>query len=1010
MATLQTNFNVAPYYDDFDPNKQYYRILFRPATAVQARELTQLQSILQNQISVFGSSIYQDGTIISGCGFTQYPNIPQVKFKDSNTTTLDFGVLTLNHSDLANANMLVSNTTGVRAVVFRAFNGAESAVNAGLADTNRAYIQYLTTGNNAGVQVSTFNTTSEQIDVYSPAQDYMGPLVAANKLGSIYTLSSNATVNALGVGYGIHLAQGQIYQKGFFLKTNPDNFIIREHVSNAVGIKVGFSTQEYIVQPSADPSLYDNSIGSVNYSAPGAHRLQLVPTAVYYDSSNTLVSVPTGFLPVLDFSGGPGTPVTSNPDPQLAAIGDIMAKRTFEESGDYVVTPFQIDVTSHESNNQLFYYGLTPGIAYVDGYRVELLSTKKVAVPRAITTDWQGNQKVTANFGNYIRLRNVAGTFDIGNLQEITFYSANQNILSLNNTMNNPLGNPVGKANIRAINYSTISSTQNYKGFPTGEMLAYIFNVRMNQGSSFAANAKSIFATGSTGGNFGAVWGDLVPNAITGQSEILEPTNGLLIYNTGLTGVKSLTSNTGVNVTNYIYRVTQTTAMTRSGGGAAANFTAPYDTYNYGLGALSVSNETAVNLMFAQDTESNPVLTPSSSPTINTHCVGSQGISSTTSNINFLDTSFNYSSLSSNAYMRAGAGVKLYYNNGSGVTNSIHTIVSINSANSMTVYPALTGIPVANTITISKWFKKGTYVDFSGSGNSIIMTSSTTCTANVSFDPLTGQSYSFNLQMPLSKASALPIQKVPNKGIYVAINCASHWAGSAGPWNLGLPDVYSISNIYVGSTFDIANPDKTGWFQLNPNQSDTAYNLSQLNLLPQYKGYINSSSRILVKLNSFTANVSTTKAGFFSIDSYPIDDANTANTQAIQTAQIPVYNSVSGLIYDLRNWIDFRPVFANTAVVTNVFSSATINPANNNSVFVTGGNPIAIEPNANFVYNVLYYLPRIDNLVINKDGTLDTKFGTPSLNPVPQSINTSGLKVATISVPPYPSLTFTEAQ
>ena len=47
---LTTDFNVDPYYDDYDESKEFYRILFRPGYAVQAREVTHLQTILQKQI------------------------------------------------------------------------------------------------------------------------------------------------------------------------------------------------------------------------------------------------------------------------------------------------------------------------------------------------------------------------------------------------------------------------------------------------------------------------------------------------------------------------------------------------------------------------------------------------------------------------------------------------------------------------------------------------------------------------------------------------------------------------------------------------------------------------------------------------------------------------------------------------------------------------------------------------------------------------------------------------
>ena len=54
----KTDLNVAPYYDDFKEDKNFHRVLFRPGFAVQARELTQLQSILQNQVERFGSHVF----------------------------------------------------------------------------------------------------------------------------------------------------------------------------------------------------------------------------------------------------------------------------------------------------------------------------------------------------------------------------------------------------------------------------------------------------------------------------------------------------------------------------------------------------------------------------------------------------------------------------------------------------------------------------------------------------------------------------------------------------------------------------------------------------------------------------------------------------------------------------------------------------------------------------------------------------------------------------------------
>ena len=57
---MALNFNIEPFYDDYSENKKFYRILFRPGYAVQARELNQVQSILQMQVERFGKHIFKE--------------------------------------------------------------------------------------------------------------------------------------------------------------------------------------------------------------------------------------------------------------------------------------------------------------------------------------------------------------------------------------------------------------------------------------------------------------------------------------------------------------------------------------------------------------------------------------------------------------------------------------------------------------------------------------------------------------------------------------------------------------------------------------------------------------------------------------------------------------------------------------------------------------------------------------------------------------------------------------
>ena len=79
---INTNLNQAPYFDDFDQENQYYRVLFKPGFAVQARELTQLQTTLQDQVEQFGDNIFKEGSIVKGCNFTELDDLQFVKLID----------------------------------------------------------------------------------------------------------------------------------------------------------------------------------------------------------------------------------------------------------------------------------------------------------------------------------------------------------------------------------------------------------------------------------------------------------------------------------------------------------------------------------------------------------------------------------------------------------------------------------------------------------------------------------------------------------------------------------------------------------------------------------------------------------------------------------------------------------------------------------------------------------------------------------------------------------------
>jgi len=166
---FKTELNKSPYFDDFDETKNFHKILFKPSVAVQARELTQIQTILQNQIERFGENILKTGTIVRGGNFVELNPLPYIKVKDLN---LAGDVFTITDYD---GYKLVGATTGITAFVVKPVSGLEGQ----LPDLNTFYINYLTTTDS---DEKVFSST-ENIYVYDTSETRVETVVAAGAIG-----------------------------------------------------------------------------------------------------------------------------------------------------------------------------------------------------------------------------------------------------------------------------------------------------------------------------------------------------------------------------------------------------------------------------------------------------------------------------------------------------------------------------------------------------------------------------------------------------------------------------------------------------------------------------------------------------------------------------------------------------------------------------------------------------------------------------------------------------------
>jgi len=951
------------YLDDFSESKRYYKILFRPSTAVQARELNQIQSILQNQISRLGDYSFKDGSIVDGVAPNPLTKLPFIRLNDTFTTNTS-QVVTVYDNDY-----LITNSANGTIAVKAYISYSKRGYKANYPDTNRWYLNYVQTGKDGSNNDINEFQSGDTLYVYNTTQTKSAALNAGYLLDTITAITTNATVNATGYGYGMSVGSGIIYQKGFFLTVNSQVIVVRDYDSNVNNYVVGFETTESITTENQDSSLYDNAIGSPNYNAPGAHRLKLTPTLV----AKLRTEVSNNFFAIAEFENANTITQKAGTDP-TAKLLDSMAQRTYDESGDYVVRPFFVDSEADTANSSAFYYRLSPGLAYVKGYPVEKISDVFVNSPRAVNTNIENNIGVTCNMGNYVVVDEVEGVFNNETLSQVTLYDTAQNSLSdIELASTGPSGSVVGYANIRGMQHF-----DGTKGFYNTQYALYIFNIRMSSGKSFATDVKSFYQT-TAGSGYAKADAVLESNVAI----LKDSTFAASVFPTGFGAVKTLVVNGAASTdSSFTFRQISSTTMASNGSAIFSLDTAATGgTERLGI---SVGNYTSSSIL-------NKFNIVTGAAAYSSNIAGSVSITSGSVNVTGTSTSFTTAIANGELLRVANSTATVYYQVNKTTNNTFMNLVSIPGA-------------TYATYNVAHYYPEGHHFN---------ITSINAIAGGISFNINTGLTLNSSLTVygsyPVTKSTAVQVKKDVNEGTFVKIDCSNNAATSVGPWDLGLTDVFNIKKIYVGTTYANTNTDGKDWFSIDNGQRDDLYDHAQISLKPQYLGKITGSSKMLIELDHFVANTSA-GVGFFTVDSYPIDDANTSNTTAITTAQIPTFQSNKGYV-DLRNAIDFRPVKYNTATVTTTIGSATVNPvASNTSFNITSTNQYIAEPDSTFTGDFEYYLPRYDIVTMDVAGKIIAKNGQSAVIPKVPYIENDVMPIAEVFVPPYPSLTVKEAE
>ena len=255
----QTNLNVAPYFDDFDAANDYHKVLFKPGFPVQARELTTLQSILQNQIEKFGQHFFSEGAkVIPGnTGYSQIYYCVQLE----NTYQ---GVPVAAYADQLVGTKITGQNSGVTAFVDSILLPEDSE-----RGNLTLYINYLTSSSsNNSTQIFSDGEPIVCNEVLSSGLLGNSIIAAGTPLAVTLETAAAATGSVFQIDNGVYFIRGN------FVNVNKESLVLDQYTTTP-SYRIGLLIDESIVTSDIDEQLNDNSQGFNNYAAPGADRLRI---------------------------------------------------------------------------------------------------------------------------------------------------------------------------------------------------------------------------------------------------------------------------------------------------------------------------------------------------------------------------------------------------------------------------------------------------------------------------------------------------------------------------------------------------------------------------------------------------------------------------------------------------------------------------------------------------------------------------------------------------------------
>jgi hypothetical protein len=443
---MSLNFNINPYYDDFDETKNYHRILFRPGYAVQARELTQLQTQIQDQINKFGKHVFVNGSVVLDGGRSFENDILSVKLDSS------FSGASVDYTKFTDT-IITGATSGTKAVV----KISEAAIGT---DPITLLVKIIS---------GTAFTASETITTNS----------AVATSAKIQTSSPFNSAIIFSVDNGVYFVDGK------FVYVEAQKIAVDKY-TNTSSKNIGFLVTESEVDSDADSTLLDGAQGTPNYAAPGANRYGVTLTLRAKDLATEL----DNFIEIARVVNG--DLVVNRDKTVYSEIGKELARRTFDESGDYTVKKWPIQILDHQSatpDATKFSVALDPGKGYIKGYEYETINQEFLTLDRARDTETATGVNVSLNYGNYLHVTQLFGVFNT-NASSSPYTS-----VELHNVVRASVSSSstrIGTARVRFIRWNSGTGAKIDDVYRM-----YLFNITMDTGTNFKDVESIIYSSGS---------------------------------------------------------------------------------------------------------------------------------------------------------------------------------------------------------------------------------------------------------------------------------------------------------------------------------------------------------------------------------------------------------------------------------------------------------------------------------------------------------------------------------